>query len=124
MKVGTYFFSIILTTLILINSLRVSITYSYYKLDPIGFIEKLCENKDRPKLQCNGKCHLKKISESQNNEQRTPESIIGFKEILFFTDAIEECNILNFADTKKPLFIYINFYKHLEISPLDPPPQV
>ena len=124
MKIGSIFLSMLLTTLILFNSLRVSITYSYYKLDPIGFIERLCENKDKPQLQCNGKCHLKKVVQSQNNEQKTPESTIDFKEILFYNEALDEYNFLNFVISKKPFFAYTNFYKYLEVSLLDHPPQV
>ena len=62
MKTSVILFSYLLSTLILYNSLRVTFTYAYYELDPVGFIEKLCENKDKPELQCNGKCHLKKVS--------------------------------------------------------------
>ena len=34
----------------LFNSIRISFTYLHYYLDPAGFIEKLCENKDKPEL--------------------------------------------------------------------------
>nr|WP_321247896.1 hypothetical protein [uncultured Psychroserpens sp.] len=89
MKISTYIFSIILTTLLLFSSTRVSLTYAYYELDPIGFIEALCVNQDKPELECNGKCHLKKVGQSQNKEQNTPESIIDFKELILFSDTIK-----------------------------------
>lgn len=89
MKISTYIFSIVLTTLLLFSSTRVSITYAYYELDPIGFIEALCVNQDKPELECNGKCHLKKVGQSQDKEQNTPESIIDFKELILFSDTIK-----------------------------------
>ena len=89
MKISTYIFSIVLTTLLLFNSTRVSLTYAYYELDPIGFIEALCVNQDKPELECNGKCHLKKVGQSQDKEQNTPESIIDFKELILFSDTIK-----------------------------------
>ena len=84
MKIGTAILSFILTTLILFNSMRVSLTFSYYKIDPIGFIEQLCENKDKPELACNGKCHLKKITESNSEDSNLPNQLIDFKEILLY----------------------------------------
>jgi hypothetical protein len=65
----------------------VSLTYAYYKIDPIGFIEALCENQDRPELQCNGKCHLKKVVKSQDNNKKTPVSIIDFKDLILYQDS-------------------------------------
>ena len=47
-----------------------TLTYAYYNLDTVGFIEKLCENKDKPELQCNGKCHLKKVVENNTNNDK------------------------------------------------------
>ena len=89
MKISTYIFAFTLTALLLFNSTRVTLTYAYYKLDPIGFIEILCVNKDKPELECNGKCHLKKVAQSQDKEQKTPESIIDFKELLLFSNISE-----------------------------------
>lgn len=103
MKLSTILFSIVLTTLILANSLRVSLTYTYYKLDPLGFIERLCVNIDKPELQCNGKCHLNKISKSQNNEQKTPETLIDFKDILLYASSYTRFEFLNQSIIKKEL---------------------
>lgn len=124
MKISIYLFSFFLVTLILFNGLRVSMTYAYFELDPVGFIEKLCENRDKPELQCNGKCQLIKVSESQNKEQSIPEGIVGFKEILFFTEILEEPSVLNFVNNKNNFFVYTIFYKYLEIFLLDYPPEV
>lgn len=99
-------------------------THAYFKLDPIGFIEKLCENKDKPSLKCNGKCQLKKVSESTNNAQKIPGGVIDFKELLFITTAIEDYNVINLVNNIKDNFDYINFYEYLKISLLDYPPQV
>lgn len=116
-----------LLIMVLSNSLKTTLVYTWYFTDINSFIEQLCENKEKPDLQCNGKCHLKKVSESQSNEKRTPASIIDLKEILFFTNAIEENNILNLVDlvnTKKQPFIYSNLYKSLEVSLRDHPPRI
>jgi len=89
MKLSTYIFTISLTTLLLFNSTRVSLTYAYYNIDAVGFIETFCVNKDKPELKCNGKCHLKKVVQSQDHDQKTPESIINFKELTLFSASVE-----------------------------------
>jgi len=72
MKISSIIISVVLSSLILFSSLRVSFTYAYYELDPIGFIENLCENKDKPELACNGKCQLKKVAEDNSENQQIP----------------------------------------------------
>lgn len=84
MRIATYIFSLLFSVLILNNSINVSLTYAYYKIDPIGFIEALCENQDKPELQCNGKCHLKKVAESQDKKQKGPENIIDFRDLILY----------------------------------------
>jgi len=58
--------------------------YTYYELDAKGFIEKLCENKDRPELSCNGKCFLSKVSESENQEEPNSFPKKSWEELLFY----------------------------------------
>jgi len=124
MKIGTYFLSILLAALILSNSLRVSITFAYYKLDPIGFIEVLCENKDKPELQCNGKCHLKKIAESQDSNKKTPESIVDFKNLILVSYPKEDIKLCVASSSKKQLpNSYKNLYSYLNIAEWFHPPK-
>lgn len=124
MKIGTYFLSILLAALILSNSLRVSITYAFYKLDPIGFIEVLCENKDKPELQCNGKCHLKKIAESQDSNKKTPESIVDFKNLILVSYPKEDIKLCVASSSKKQLpNSYKNLYSYLNIAEWFHPPK-
>ncbi len=117
MKIGTHIVFVFLSALILINSVKTSLTYAYFELDPIGFIENLCENKDKPELECNGKCHLKKVAKSQDSKQNTPESIINFEEVVLYTSSISEFlfpkvipKILANLNTYQNLYSFINAY--------------
>jgi hypothetical protein len=111
MKIGLTFFSVTLTALILINSTRASLTYAYYNIDPIGFIEALCENQDKPELQCNGKCHLKKVAQSQDKKESTPESIVDFKELILYPSPMTTFVLARNIYIKKEFFSsYFNFY--------------
>ncbi|WP_296385051.1 hypothetical protein [Winogradskyella sp.] len=125
MKSVAYISSIFLMVLIIFNSTRVSLTYAYFELDPIGFIENLCENVDKPELKCNGKCHLKKVAESHNNEQKTPESIIDFKELVLYLNPIIKFHIIQKSNIDKSDSIaYQNLYSFISSKDCFHPPRV
>lgn len=115
--------SLVLSTLILLSSLRVSLTYTYYELDPIGFIERLCENKDKPELQCNGKCQLKKVTENNTENKNTPIKFTTLEEITLFVINELKINFLNSNSIDNRLFDYSNLYVFLCIDQIDRPPQ-
>lgn len=125
MKIATYFFSIGLSLILLISSTKVSLTYAYYNLDPIGFIEILCENKDQPELQCNGKCQLKKMTQTQNENQNSPENIFDFKDINLYQHTIQDNNEVNKVFSKKQLpKIYLNLYTFTKTNEFFHPPRI
>lgn len=75
--------AIILSFLLLSSSLKVSITYSWYALDVESFIEQLCENKDKPAMQCNGKCFLMKVSKSSTSNPEKPATQIEWEQLVY-----------------------------------------
>ncbi len=125
MKISTYIFSLTLTTLLLFNSTRVTLNYAYYTLDPVGFIEALCVNQDKPELECNGKCHLKKVAKSQDKEQNTPISIIDFKELILYSENPKNVvfNQKTYVKKQQP-GAYHNLYSFNNINECFHPPQV
>lgn len=123
MKRRIWIFSITLSTLIIFNMLRVSFTFVYYKLDPIGFIEELCENKDKPELQCNGKCHLKKVAQT-TGDKNEPTKMVNYEELQLFKQDIAEYTIqINFFNLKKESISYLNLYNFSYKSSCFHPPQ-
>lgn len=124
MKNWKLFFSIALSTLVLFNTLRVSFTYAYYNLDPIGFIEALCENKDKPELECNGKCHLKKITNTNNEEKNQQIQLIDFKEILLFNQINESLRLSKYTFQSSKSFHYSNLYNFKLLKTCFRPPNV
>ena len=125
MKISTYIFSIVLTTLLLINSSRVTLNYAYYNMDTISFIEELCQNKDKPELECNGKCHLKKVAKSQDKNQNTPESIIDFKELILYSNSFENIVFQPKKQIRKQnSTFYQNLYSFKNLNDCFHPPRV
>lgn len=124
MKKWVNILSIGLSLLIIFNILRVSITFAYYKIDPIGFIEALCENKDKPELKCNGKCELKKVTESSRNNEKAPSQLIDFKDILLYKEAPFSYSFRTTIIKNENLFLYLNNYSYLQVNSSFHPPQL
>lgn len=76
--------------LIMISNLRFSSMYVYYSIDREGFIERLCENKDKPEMKCDGKCMLAKMLQAQTDEDEQPMPMIGWEQEVFFCLALPE----------------------------------
>ncbi|QJP34719.1 hypothetical protein F0365_10105 [Nonlabens sp. Ci31] len=74
---------VILSILLLSNSARVSLVYGWYTLDVESFIEQLCENKDKPQLQCNGKCYLSKVSNDTSSEKEQTIPVLEWDQLVF-----------------------------------------
>jgi len=57
----------------------------YWKVNQTFIIEKLCENKDKPQMHCNGKCYLykqlQKSSEKEIDKNSLPISLPKFKSV-------------------------------------------
>ena len=125
MKIGTVIVSFSLAIVILLNSLQVTFTYAYYYLDPIDFIEKLCENRDKPELQCNGKCQLKKVVENNdsNDNQNSPIKI-DFKRILLYVVKQLEYKLAAIDFKNNEGLKYNNLYAYISIYSIYHPPKL
>lgn len=98
---------VILSILLLSNSVKVSLVYGWYTLDVESFIEQLCENKDKPQLQCNGKCYLSKISENTSSTEEQTIPVLEWDQLVFCQTEItvSEQNVL--AISKRKDFYYL-----------------
>ena len=78
-----FFKVVILSFLVLSNSLKVSFVYGWYVLDIDSFVEQLCENKDTPELQCNGKCYLSKVSKTTSPQEEQTIPLLEWDQLVF-----------------------------------------
>ncbi len=103
--------------------MQITLTFAYYEIDPISFIEQLCENKDQPELSCNGKCQLKKVAESNSGDKNTPFSMLDFKDILLYNElpiAYQiTCSNTNYSFND----YYLNLYSFTGLKDCFHPPQ-
>jgi hypothetical protein len=84
--------------------------YVSFKINQDYIAKNLCENRAKPKMQCNGKCQLmKKLKQADKEEQKQiPQTLKEKYELLYCHNltsfSIEKRNI--FAETKKSFFDY------------------
>jgi len=60
-----------------------TVYFAYWKINQNYIIENFCVNKDKPKMHCNGKCHLskqlEKVDETKQDKSKFPTEIFKFK---------------------------------------------
>ena len=79
---------ILLLIVIIVQSLNRQLIVINYQLNKEIITKKYCENKDKPDLCCNGKCHLKKQLNELDKKQGNPVSSSNSKDLLLFIDKI------------------------------------
>jgi hypothetical protein len=75
--------------LALFSQLLLKVVYiGYWKINQTEIIQKFCVNKDKPKMNCKGKCHLakqlQKIEEPEQEKSKLPKEFYAFKSLDFF----------------------------------------
>ena len=84
-----------------------------------------CINKQKPQLQCNGKCHLSKQIKAQEAKTNSLASILkNIEEVPFYFPAFLFCKKVNSYKIIKPVYLQYTqaFYKN-PILTIDQPPQ-
>jgi hypothetical protein len=81
----------LMVSIIFSNSLIKGYLFVDYTLHQAEITRKFCENKAKPKLQCNGKCHLAKQLAKQEKEEKSTSETSKFKlEVVELTAPIQE----------------------------------
>ena len=100
----------------------------YFELNIDYIIETYCVNKDKPQLQCNGKCQLAKqlqmVSAEDNSDANQPMSIVfeAFFPVFITTNSIDTFSVFIEDNFRESLFSYQNNYSYLTDVHLEKPP--
>lgn len=78
---------VILITVTLFYNAGITYSVLYYSLGNDSFTEKYCVNKEKPVLQCQGKCELAKIAKATEKQSQDKNSVIE-KEYIFFFQSV------------------------------------
>jgi hypothetical protein len=114
---------LILSLLLLSNSLRFSFVYSWYALDIDSFIEELCENKDRPELQCNGTCYLSKMMTEKDDSTSNKLPIIEWEQQFFYIADEPMVMVEGITITFSSQNVYVCHYSGDHLSSIFHPPR-
>lgn len=116
-----------------VQTIHQGLIYTYYTLNKAYITQHFCENKAKPSLKCNGKCHLKEVLSIASKEKKSEQSPIPNLEeikvpILFF-QAIEQSYIVPYTPERigtqsKAVFAYSFQYSCQTIQRIFHPPKV
>lgn len=99
----------------------------YYELNVDYIIETYCVNKDKPKLQCNGKCFLSKQltlqSEKENTSQNQDMQIVEAFYPVYYQKAVSVVINSPFEVIQKENFPELTGKTSTYQGIIDPPPQ-
>jgi hypothetical protein len=78
-----------------------------FKINQAYIARVLCENKDKPEMKCNGKCHLnKKLKEQETKEQNLPPQIKLKEQNLYF-EQMKQTGLINLSESFSCLKFYL-----------------
>ncbi|MBU2945382.1 hypothetical protein [Zobellia uliginosa] len=125
MKPSQLIISIIFLAITLASSLKIAGIIGYYTLFTEDFIETLCENKNKPELQCNGKCALSQIIAQDSQEKNAPLNLEFLKiETLFFLHSLSEVRFPSVLTTHSFDLIHTDNYNFRFSDRIKHPPRV
>jgi len=99
---------------------------AYFELNIDYIIEKYCINKEKPQLNCKGKCHLmSKLDVSTQNDTKPSYALItnSFFPVYFQTDTNGFHRFIQ-KNIRKNNWIYSNLFASIYLGTIDRPPQV
>jgi hypothetical protein len=82
------FLTIALGLIMMVYAVSTSLLVLNYRVNMNFIIENFCENTDKPEIHCDGKCHLNK--QIQQEENQKSENPISVNEGISFVFTIEE----------------------------------
>ncbi len=98
---------------------------AYYQVNKKAITEKLCVNKNKPQMHCNGQCYLsKQLKKAEENEKRQNRSLRENDEVISLFDEHTQFSYFpNFSFVS-----YIGYYTDKQLTAphivLDQPPRV
>ena len=119
------FFIYIIFFSIGIRSLFAPITLLFYTVEQDLFVEYLCTNNDKPELNCNGSCQLKKVDHLYQHQHKEDQREVISVSIHWIAQIITKFDFHFFNKTFSTTPIhYVNFYQTVHLNSAFKPPIV
>ncbi len=112
MKKNSLVVSILFLVITLTSSLKIAGTIGYYAFFTEDFVERFCENKERPELNCDGKCALAKMLLQESSDDTPPINLdlLKTETLLFLESGMAIYFPINLENTT-PISDYTNHYR-------------
>lgn len=95
-KVFNQIVCFVLVSVFLLQSLSKTIVVADYQINKEYIAKVLCVNKSKPKMHCNGKCHLKKELKKAEKKERSPANPLNEKnEIQLFSQSTSTIDLFS-----------------------------
>ncbi len=111
------FFAILLASLFLLQSAEKFMIVVNYELNKASITSNFCENKAKPTMHCNGKCHLKKQLQQQDKKENSPTNSLREKlEIQILTENKKQTFICHpsIIIQQKAIYLFKNYSNSLD----------
>ena len=117
------FIALLLASAFLFQSTSKLFIVAHYALNKDFIAKNLCENKAKPQMHCNGKCHLKKqLQKEDKKEGSVPVSSKEKFEIQLFSEKQSILNSVTINSKQDASFCYFfNIYNNHLSSVFHPP---
>lgn len=111
---------------IVLQSLSSAFLLAHYHFNKASITAKYCENKAKPKLKCNGQCHLRKQLKQDEQRKEIPASPLKNKtDILqYFQDLTQTLKQQRTYCLVQPSFALSKFHEQLVVVSIFHPPTV
>lgn len=125
-----YLLVIVFSFFVMIMNMQNGLHLVIYEVAKPIIIKKYCENKDKPELKCNGKCHMKKVlaeetkTNSNNPADIPPPPQIKFNILTYFISTIDAIDFSLSDYQLITFFDEINFHPNDTSSTIFRPPIV
>lgn len=118
--------SVLILVGIVLQSLSSAFLLAHYHYNKASITAKYCENKAKPKLKCNGQCHLRKQLKQDEQRKENPASPLKDKtDILQYFQDFSSNILQNKAyQLVQPTFTSSTFQEQLVIFAVFHPPTV
>lgn len=110
--------------LVLVNVLSMPLIRVGYELNKEYIVKNLCENREKPQLQCEGKCHLAKSVKAASQDTQQNGLNLKAKSLSYeFLDATLTLPTPSPQATTVPSYglLLVGSYSHYAVSILHPP---
>jgi hypothetical protein len=123
-KVNKKIFAVTMLVAILFQAFCSFIIYANYEINKEKITQQFCENKNKPQIHCNGKCHLMKQLKKAEKEENTPlnnlKEKIEFSPYVIMDDSV--FTFLKYSTNIKHSFYYVFNFSLIHPNTIFRPP--